>query len=212
MLTLIHQCKRELASEFEMKDLGLMHYFLGLEVWQRPGEIFLSQGKYIVKLLERFGMVDCKSVSTPMELNFKKLSGSTAGSVLANPTKYRQLVGALMFVVNTRPDVCFAVNTLIQQMVEPHHFHWVGAKKPLRYLWGTIDHGLRYTTESMTLHGYTDVVWAGSVVDRKSTSGCCFTLGSASISWMSKKQKSVALSTTEVEYIAASMACCEVVC
>ena len=59
---LIHQCKRELASEFEMKDLGLMHYFLGLEVWQRPGKIFLSQGKYIVKLLERFGMVDCKSV------------------------------------------------------------------------------------------------------------------------------------------------------
>ena len=62
---LIHQCKRELTTKFEMKDLGLMHYFLGLEVWQRPGEIFLSQGKYIVKLLERFGMVDCKSVLTP---------------------------------------------------------------------------------------------------------------------------------------------------
>ena len=76
---LIHQCKRELAAEFEMKDLGLMHYFLGLEVWQRPSEIFLSQGKYIVKLLERFGMVDCKSMSTPMELNFKKLSGNVAG-------------------------------------------------------------------------------------------------------------------------------------
>ena len=76
---LIHQCKRELASKFEMRYLGLMHYFLGLEVWQRPGEIFPSQGKYIVKLLERFGMVDCKSVSTPMELNFKKLCGSVAG-------------------------------------------------------------------------------------------------------------------------------------
>jgi len=69
---LIHHCKRELAFEFEMKDLGLMHCFLGLEVWQKPSEIFLSHGKYIVKLLERFGMVDCKSVSTPMELNFKK--------------------------------------------------------------------------------------------------------------------------------------------
>ena len=106
-----------------MKDQGLMHYFLGLEVWQRFGEIFISQGKYIVKLLEIFGMVDCKSVSTPMELNFKNLCGNTVGPMLANSTEYRQLVGALMFLVNTHPDVCFAVNTLSQHMVEPHHFH-----------------------------------------------------------------------------------------
>eukprot|EP00253_Pinus_taeda_P001719 PITA_01719 len=140
-------------------------------------------------------MVDCKSVSTPMELNFKKLSGSAAGPILANPTEYRQLVGALMFLVNTRPDICFAVNTLSQQMVEPHHFHWVGAKNLLKYLRGTINHGLRYTAGSVILRGYTDADWAGSVVDRKSTSGCCFNLGSASISWMSRKQKSMALST-----------------
>ena len=76
-----------------------------------------------MKLLERFGMVDCKSMSTPMGLNFKKLSGSAAGPVLSNPTKYRQLVGALMFLVNTRRDICFAMNTLSQQMVEPHHIH-----------------------------------------------------------------------------------------
>ena len=106
-----------------MKDLGLVHYILGLEVWQRPGEIFLSQGKYVVKLLERFGMVDCKSVSTPMEVNFKKLCGNAAGPVLANPTKYRQLVAALMFLVNSHPDVCFAVNTLSQHMVDRHHIH-----------------------------------------------------------------------------------------
>eukprot|EP00253_Pinus_taeda_P016092 PITA_16092 len=101
---LIHQCKRELASEFEMKDLGLMHYLLGLEVWQKPGEIFLSQG----------GMVDCKSVTNSMELNFKKLCGSVAGPELASPTEYRQLVGALIFLVNSCPDICFAVNTLNQ--------------------------------------------------------------------------------------------------
>ena len=76
-----------------------------------------------MKLLERFGMVDCKSMSTPIELNFKKLSGNTVGLVLANPTEYRQLVGALMFLVNIRPDVCFAVNTLSQHMVDPHHIH-----------------------------------------------------------------------------------------
>ena len=87
-----------------------------------------------MKLLERFGMVDCKSVSMSMELDFKKLSGSAARPVLANPTEYRQLVGALMFLGNIRPDVCCAVNTLSQHMVDPHNIRWVGAKKLLRYL------------------------------------------------------------------------------
>ena len=87
-----------------------------------------------MKLLERFGMVDCKSVSTPMELNFKKLCGSAVGLELGNPTEYPQLVGSLMFIVNSHPDVCFAVNTLSQHMVEPHHIHWIGAKNLLRYL------------------------------------------------------------------------------
>ena len=99
--TLIYQCKRKLASEFEMKDLGLMHYFLGLEVWQKPCEIFLSQGKYIVKLLDRCGMGGCKFVTTLMELNFKKLCGSVVGLVLAKPSKYRQPVRGLMFLVNS---------------------------------------------------------------------------------------------------------------
>ena len=123
-------------------------------------------------------MVDCKSVSTPMELNFKKLSGSAAGPVLENPTEYRQPVGALMFLVNTRPDICCAVNTLRQHMVD-HNIHWVGAKKLLRYLCGTINHALRYTAGSMILHGHTDDDWVGSVVDRKSTSECYFTSRSA---------------------------------
>ena len=134
-----------------------------------------------MKLLERFGMMDCKSVMTLMELNIKKLCGSVVEPELGNPTEYFQLVGALMFLVNSRPDICFAVNTLSQYMVKPHHIHWIGPKNLLRYLRGTINHGLRYTVESIRLHGYTDVDWAGSVLDRKSTSGCCFTLGSASI-------------------------------
>ena len=141
-----------------------------------------------------------------MELNFKKLSGSAAGPILANPTEYHQLIGAMMLLVNTRPDICFAVNTLSQQMVEPHHFHWVGARNILRYLQGTINHGLRYTTGSVTLRGYTDADWAGSVVDHKSTSECYFTSRSAS----DRKRKSIALSTAEVKYIAACMAHCEV--
>jgi len=162
---LIHECKREMASEFEMKDLGLMHYFLGLEVWQKPGEIFLSQGKYVVKILERFGMVDCKPITTLIELDFKKLSGSVVRPVLRNATEYRQLVRALMFLVNSRPYICFAINTLSQHMVEPHHSHWIDAKNLLRYLRGTITHGLRYTAGDVRLLGYTDADWASSVVD-----------------------------------------------
>eukprot|EP00253_Pinus_taeda_P028467 PITA_28467 len=102
-------------------------------------------------------------------------------------------------------------NTLSQHMVEPHHIHWIGAKNLLRYLRDTIIYGLRYTARDVRLLGYTDADWAGSVVDHKSTSGCCFSLGFASISWMSRKQKSVALSTAEAEYIAATMASCEAV-
>eukprot|EP00253_Pinus_taeda_P008646 PITA_08646 len=209
--SLLYQRKRELAFKFEIKDLGLMHYFLSLEVWQKPVEIFLSQRKYIVKLIERCGMVECKFVSTPMKLNFKKLCGSVAWPALANPSKYRQLVGALMFLVNSCLDVCFAMNTLSQFMVELHHIHWIVAKNPLRYLCGTINYVLRYTVGNLRLHGYTDADWVGSVVDRKSTFGCCFSLGSASISWMSRMHKLVALSTAKAEFIVASMAYCEAV-
>eukprot|EP00253_Pinus_taeda_P035230 PITA_35230 len=194
-----------------MKDLGLMHYFLVLEVWQKPGEIFLSQGKYIVKLLERCGMLECKSVSTQMELSFKKLCGSVVGSELANPFEYRKLVGALMFLVNSRSDICFAVNNFSQYMVEPHHIHWVAAKNLLRYIRGIINYGLRYIVGNLRLHGYFDAHWAGNEVDKKSMSGCCFFLRFASIYWMSSKEKSVVLSTIEAEYIAASMACYEAI-
>jgi hypothetical protein len=125
---------------------------------------------------------------------------------------YRKLIGSLMYLVNTRPDIFFAVNTLSQFMVEPRHFHWVATKHVLRYLCGTVGYGLRYDSGGeVRLQGYTDFDWAGSAVDRKSTSGCCFSLGSTMISWFSRKQTFVALSTTEVEYIAASVASHEAV-
>jgi hypothetical protein len=207
---LIDGCKRELTLEFEMKDLGLMHYFLGLEVWQRPDEIFLSQGKYTVEILQRFGMMDCKSMATPMVTNLNLLSDSS--SDLVDPTMYRQLIGSLMYLVNTRPDICFAVNTLSQYMVEPRHVHLVATKHVLRYLHGMVGYGLRYVSDGeVKLQGYTNSDWAGSAVDRKNTSGCCFSLGSGMISWLSRKQTSVALSTTEEEYIATNVASREAV-
>eukprot|EP00253_Pinus_taeda_P025672 PITA_25672 len=172
---LIEHCKRDLATEFEMKDIGLMHYFLGLEVWQEEGHFFLGQGKYIVDILSRFHMENCRPMSTPMITNWKKLHASD--SELVDPKLYRQLIGSLMYFVNTRPYICFAVNTMSQFMCEPRKVHWVAAKHILR----------------------------------KSTSGCCFGLGSAVVSWFSRKQQSVALSSAEAEYMAASLASCEAI-
>jgi hypothetical protein len=115
-----------------------------------------------------------------------------------------------MYLVNTRPDICFAVNTFSQFMVEPRRVHWVAAKHVLRYLCGTVDYGLDYLRgDGVRLVGYTDSDWAGCVSDRKSTFGCCFRLGSIVVSWFSRKQKSVALSSAEFEYMAARQASCE---
>ena len=102
-----------------MKDLGLMHYFLGLEVWQRQKEIFLSQEKYTIVILKRFGILDCKSMATPMDANFKKMKESISNSDMIDPTMYRQLIGSLMYLTNTRLDICFVVNTLSQFISDP---------------------------------------------------------------------------------------------
>jgi hypothetical protein len=103
--SLIVKCKRALTSEFELKDLGLMHYFLGLEVWQRTDEIFLSQGKYTVEILKKFGMIDCRSMPTPKVMNLKKMNEASSDSGEIYPHLYRQLIGSLMYLVNTRLDI-----------------------------------------------------------------------------------------------------------
>lgn len=134
--------KKMMATEFEMKDMGLMHYYLGLEVWQKPCEIYLGQGKYLIKMLQKFGMMDSRPVTTPMIKNLKKLRSSD--SSLTDPTSYCKLVGSLMYLVNTRLDICFAANVLGECELEPRHDHWMTAKHILRYLRGTIHHSLKY--------------------------------------------------------------------
>ena len=142
----IEWCKKKLAFEFEMKDLELMHYFLGLEVWQRQKEIFPSQGKYTIDILKRFRMLDCKSMATPMDANFEKLKESTSNSDTIDPTMYRQLIDSLMYLANTRPNRCFTVNVLSQFMGDLRQVHWVTAKHVLRYLRDTVGYGLRYAS------------------------------------------------------------------
>eukprot|EP00253_Pinus_taeda_P029991 PITA_29991 len=132
-----------------------MHYFLGLEVWQQKGEIFLGQGRYATEILKRFRMEDCRPMATPMITNWKKIDASEDKDV--DPTLYRKLIGSLMYLFNTRPNICYAVNTLSEFMVEPKRVHWAAAKHVLR------------------------------------------------------KQKSVALSSVEAEYMVESIASCETI-
>ena len=139
-------------------------------MWQNIDGIFLGQGKYAVEILKRFGMMDWKAITTPMALNLKLLSDASLEVVDA--TMYRQMIGSLMYLMNTRPDICFAMNTLIQFLTDPRHVHLIAAKHILRYLKGTVDYGLKYeANQKINLEFYVDSDWEGNSIDRKSTSG-----------------------------------------
>ena len=130
-------------------------------------------------------MMDCKAMATPMASNLKLLSNASSESIDA--TMSRQMIGSLMYQMNTRPKICFAVNTLSQFLTDPRHVHLIAAKHILRYLKGTVDYGLKYKTDQrINLEGYVDSDWANSAIDRKSTSGCGFSMGSGVISWFSR--------------------------
>eukprot|EP00253_Pinus_taeda_P026941 PITA_26941 len=139
---LILSCKDDLAKEFEMKDLGLLHYFLGSEIWQRNGGLFVSQGKYAQEILEKLNMHGCKRVDTPLPGGWR-MEDATSGEEV-DATIYRQLVGSHMSLVNTQPDICYAVNQLSQAMVKPTKLFWKVSKHVLRYLRGTSGYGLWY--------------------------------------------------------------------
>jgi hypothetical protein len=203
---LVHSCKEDVAKEFEMKDMGLLHYFLGLEIWQQDGEIFVSQGKYAREILGKFHMEGCKPMDTPLPGNWRK-EDATYGEVV-DATVYRQLVGSLMYLVNTS----YVVNQLSQAMIKPTKIFWKEGKHVLRYPRGTSEYGLWYRqTNEVNLHGFMDVDWVGSPTDKKSTSGGIFSIGSTTVSWYNRKQRSVALSSAEAEYMAASQDECEAI-
>eukprot|EP00253_Pinus_taeda_P011235 PITA_11235 len=202
--------KEELEREFDMKNMGLMNYFLKLEVWQGDGELFVSQGKYAIKILQRFHVESCKPMETPLATNWRKDNAISGKEVDA--TIYQKLVGSLMYLVNTLSDMCYVVSQLKQAIFRLTKLCWKATKHVLRYLRGTTQYGLWYRrAEGVKLFGFTDADWVGSPSDQKSISSGIFNFGSAAISWYSKKQKYVALSSVEVEYMAASQATCEVI-
>ncbi|KAK5840674.1 secreted RxLR effector protein 161-like [Gossypium arboreum] len=195
--------KCKMQQVFEMSDLGQMSYFLGMEVSQTQQEIFLSQKAFALKILNKFSMLNCKATSTPVAIgeklssqgNFEKVSEST----------YRSLVGCLLYLTATRPDIIFAISLLSRFMHCCNKKHFQATKRVLRYIKGTKSYEMFFSkVENMKLIGYADSDWAGSIDDMKSTSGYLFTLGSTIFCWSSKKQTVVAQSTAKAEYVAAA--------
>ena len=135
-----------------MTDLGHLHYYLGIEMIQKPYSIFITQQKYIGDLLQKFGMADCKPLSTPMEKNIKLTLDDS--STLVDATLYRKLVGSLIYATTTRPNIAFAVGVLSRFIQQPRQAHWSAAKRILRYLKGTQHYGLKYSrTKEFSLIG-----------------------------------------------------------
>ena len=193
-----------------MKDLGEMHYCLGLEVGRNEGRTIITQIKYTNEVLKRFHMNECKVVSTALEQNIKLRSDD--GTKEVNGTLYRQLVGSLNYLTTTRLDIAYAVNILSQFMAKPHESHWIAAKRVLRYLKGTINFGIEYTNAcNVELTGHSDSHWARNPDNRKSTNGYTFNIGSGAISWSSKKHATISLSSTEAEYKALCSGTCEAI-
>eukprot|EP00253_Pinus_taeda_P023523 PITA_23523 len=202
---LINHVKSSLKKKIEMTDLGHLHYFLGLQVLQSKEGISLSQSKYACDILRHFHMEDCKPAPSPFQSGVKLSVSCTSPEVDA--TLYRQLVGKLLYLTHTRPDLSFAVGLVARFMQNPRESHWKAAKRILRYVRGTVQFGIHYSAKAAPLLvGFTDSDWAGDPDDRKSTAGYVFTLGSGPITWACKKQAAISLSSAEAEYRGAAEA------
>ena len=200
--------KTALSRKFEIKDLGKLNYFLGVEVEQQENKsIWIGQPVYTKNLLETSGMQDCKPASTPVDIS-SKLTKATDDDECIDQQKYQSAIGSLMYLsVSTRPDISYAVSSPARFSSKPKKEHWTALKRLLRYLRGTLKHGILYTKDgSNACVGYADADWAGDINDRKSTSGYVFLVSGGAVSWKSQKQKCVALSTAEAEYIAMASA------
>lgn len=205
----IQQFVDQLSSRFSIKDLGHLSYFLGVEVVCDSGGLRLTQHKYLLDLLSKNNMDTSNPVHTPLATSSSLCLHD--GSSPADASLYRQVVGSLQYLLITRPDIAFTVNKLSQFMHAPTSTHWSAVKRLLRYLNGTRTFGIRlYSHRDLSLHAFCDADWAGNPDDRTSTSAYVVFLGPNPISWSSKKQRSVARSSTEAEYRAIASAAAEI--
>lgn len=201
--------KKQLMSEFFLKDLGPANHILGMRVTKTGNGIFtLDQSNYIKRILDKFKMSDCKPAYTPMEVGLNLEKGENKDC----QNDYRSLIGYLMYLaVCTRPDIAHSVSYLSQFNNCYTECHWKAAKRVLRYLKGTLDYRLTYKKGNMNIIGFTDADWGADHLDRRSYTGYVFYLGNSVVSWESRKQRTVALSSTEAEYMAISDSCKEAI-
>ncbi|CAJ2632965.1 unnamed protein product [Trifolium pratense] len=207
---LFDKFKTSMERNFAMTDLGKMRYFLGIEVKQTKEGIFMFQQKYACEVLKRFNMESCNSVCNPI-VPGNKLKKDEDG-IACDSTSYKQMVGCLMYLLATRPDLAFSVCLVARFMERPTELHVAAVKRILRYVKGTVSYGLWFEKgKDDELVGWSDSDYAGDLDDRKSTSGYVFMIGSKAVSWCSKKQPIVTLSTTEAEFIAAANCACQAI-
>lgn len=200
--------EQRLSQEFEMKDLGGLKYFLGIEVLRSNAGISLSQRKYTLDLLAEVGMLDCKPTDTPTIPNLKFEDNPEDPKV--NQEAYQKLVGKLIYLSHTRPDIAYAVSMVSQFMHDPRKQHMDAVMRVLRYLKKTPGKGIQFRKNGhLEIWGYTDADWAGDRIDRKSMSGYFTFVGGNLVTWRSKKQNVVALSSAEAEFRGMSKGLCE---
>ncbi|KAK2417459.1 putative mitochondrial protein [Trifolium repens] len=208
--TMVQHFVRQMQSEFEMSLVGELTYFLGLQIKQMEDTIFISQSKYARNIIKKFGMDNAAHKRTPAPTHLKLTKDEKGISV--DQSLYRSMIESLLYLTASRPDMTYAVGVCARYQADPKVSHLTQVKRILKYVNGTSDYGIMYShCENSTLYGYCDADWAGSADDRKSTSGGCFFLGNNLISWFSKKQNCVALSTAEAEYVAAGSSCSQLV-
>ncbi|XP_026430975.1 uncharacterized protein LOC113328098 [Papaver somniferum] len=197
-----------MKCEFAMTDLGALYQFKGITVTLSDSGLFLSQSSYAQDIIARASMANCNPVTTPVDTQ-PKLS-TTSGPPLEDPTLYRSLDGDLQYLTFTRPDISYAVQQVCLFMHDPREIHMQAIKRNLRYLQGTLDHGLFLSASPITgLTAYSDADWAGCPDSRRSISGHCIFLGYNLISWSSKRQATVSRSSAEAEYRGVSNAVAE---
>ena len=205
----IQEVKRAIGGRFEVKDLGELHYFLAVKVVQdlNAGTVWLGQPTYAQNAVQQFNLENAKTRRTPLEASIKLTKGDET-SILFDQELYQSAVGKLLYLsTRTRPDIAYAVNTVAKFTAYPTEQHWKAVKHIFRYLAGTINFGLKYSkTEQAECIGFSDADWGGDTDDRKSTSGYLFKVTGGPVSWRSKKQSCVALSTAEAEYMSLTLA------
>lgn len=200
--TEISRIKEYLSDKFEIKKLGPIKYCLGIEFHQNKESITMKQNGYIRDLLDRFGMTDANPVASPLEPGLK-LGAASDEDDGHEALPYRELIGSLMYLaICTRPDISFAVSYLSQYNTCFNSSHWTAAKRVLRYLKGSSNLGISYKKTGKPVEGYVDADWANCPIDRRSYTGYAFLLSGSPVAWESRKQRTVALSSTESEYMA----------